>query len=334
MRGKVSFACWWYDDIIRMPYLLMNLGKRYNKLPILTNLEDRGYRRVFRKLGLRGFFKVSVVLNSKTFERCYALNREGMVLVAEIMPRTKPSNSSSSSGAMSELWLPSELRSDETQLEEALLEGGRIQGCKLISEANPNYERGCYSGEMFKGRGARHLVHEMGSKGKKAMPPSESKKKTKSTVMPSAEASEKVTWPVGVIPPSDKGKVDKLTLDQAVTKFFHVIGQAVKELKNVIEDWDATVARLEKQVALTKKTTIKEFRPFEDFHDAIESTASKYFGEGFNFCKRQIARHDLDLSIDFDDMGIDHDLLEKEEDEAEEKEEGNKEKGDTNPLSF
>ena len=29
----------------------------------------------------------------------------------------------------------------------------------------------------------------------------------------------------GVIPPVDKEKVDKLTLDQVITKFFHIIGQ-------------------------------------------------------------------------------------------------------------
>ena len=29
----------------------------------------------------------------------------------------------------------------------------------------------------------------------------------------------------GVIPPSDKENVDKLTLDQVVTKFFHVVSQ-------------------------------------------------------------------------------------------------------------
>ena len=29
----------------------------------------------------------------------------------------------------------------------------------------------------------------------------------------------------GVIPPSDMEKVDKLNLDQAVTKFFHIVGR-------------------------------------------------------------------------------------------------------------
>ena len=73
----------------------------------------------------------------------------------------------------------------------------------------------------------------------------------------------------------------------------------------------------------------------------METTASKYFGEGFNFYKRQLAHHHPNLGINLDGMGIDHDLLEEEE-EAEEKgddkeKEMNKErggeKGDTIPFS-
>ena len=47
--------------------------------------------------------------------------------------------------------------------------------------------------------------------------------------------------------------------------------------------------------------------------------ARKYFGECFDFYKRQLAHHHPNLGIDLDGMGIDHDLLEKEEDEVEEK---------------
>lgn len=100
---------------------------------------------------------------------------------------------------------------------------------------------------------------ETGSKGKEAMPPFEAKKKAKSAMTPSAEVNEKVTLPIAlgegtsanpgivqgpkasilespsvvekilgeVILPADKEKVDKLTLDQAVMKFFHVIGQVL-----------------------------------------------------------------------------------------------------------
>ena len=51
----------------------------------------------------------------------------------------------------------------------------------------------------------------------------------------------------------------------------------------------------------------------------MESLDGKYFGDDFNFCKRQLAHHHPKLGIDLDDMGIDHDLLEEEENEVEKK---------------
>ena len=66
-------------------------------------------------------------------------------------------------------------------------------------------------------------------------------------------------------------------------------------------------------------------------------SASKYFGEGFNFCKRQIAHHHPELDIELQSISIDADLIEDEKDEAEEKEEEEKEedgeKGNTSPIS-
>ena len=64
-----------------------------------------------------------------------------------------------------------------------------------------------------------------------------------------------------------------------------------------------------------------EFKSSSDFREVVENAASKYFGEGFDFCKRQLAVHYPNLSIDLDAMDMDHELLEKEEREAEEKEE-------------
>ena len=45
----------------------------------------------------------------------------------------------------------------------------------------------------------------------------------KASILRSPSVAEKILG--GVIPPADKEKVDKLSLDQVVTKFFHVIGQ-------------------------------------------------------------------------------------------------------------
>ena len=69
-------------------------------------------------------------------------------------------------------------------------------------------------------------------------------------------------------------------------------------------------------------------------------SASKYFGDGFNFCKKQIAHHHPDLGIDLQSIGIDVDLIKDDKDEADEKEEEDKdkdkdkdgEKRDTSPI--
>ena len=83
----------------------------------------------------------------------------------------------------------------------------------------------------------------------------------------------------------------------------------------------------------SKKSAVEEFKSSSDFLGAIEDVASKYFGERFDFCKRQLRRHHPDLTINLEEMGLDHDLL-VEEDEDEKGEGANEEtveKGDTNP---
>ncbi|GFS32018.1 hypothetical protein Acr_00g0020440 [Actinidia rufa] len=167
----------------------------------------------------------------------------------------------------------------------------------------------------------------------------------------------------GVIPPADKEEVEKLDLDRAILKFFHIISQAmvlrsslarlgreireeamtqqalglfwlraVEELKKTNEDHDAAVARFEKEVAdlkdksvLAKKSAIEEYKSSDDFQEVVEQVTSKYFGEGFNLYKKQIGR--LHPDLDIQDMGIDAELTEEEEEEEEKGEEG-EEKGE------
>lgn len=111
--------------------------------------------------------------------------------------------------------------------------------------------------------------------------------------------------------------------------------QAIDELTKTKDDWDATIDRLGKseilvaelrqRVAHSKKLAVEDFKSL-DFQDAIETATSKYFGEGFDFYKRQLHRHNLDLAIDLKGMGLNHDLLEEEEEEEELKEKQEKEK--------
>ncbi|GFY85497.1 hypothetical protein Acr_04g0002350 [Actinidia rufa] len=198
-------------------------------------------------------------------------------------------------------------------------------------------------------------------KGKETVPPFEAKKEDSG----------------GLIPLSNKEKVVKLTM---VTKFFHTIGQqavvlesclavrtkeagdevtlqqgqAIDELTKMKDDQDATEDRLEnseilvvelrQNVARSKKLTMEEFKSSNEFQDAVEATTSKYFCVGFDFCKRQLHRHHLDLAIDVEGMGLNYDLFDDEEEkELEEKQEkenedkkGEKEKKEgegTSPFS-
>ena len=81
---------------------------------------------------------------------------------------------------------------------------------------------------------------------------------------------------------------------------------------------------------------IAEFKSSSDFQKAVENITFKYFGEGFDFCKRQLVVHHPNLGIDLDAIDMDYELLEKEEREAEEKEvwEDKQEKGEDNISPF
>ena len=96
------------------------------------------------------------------------------------------------------------------------------------------------------------------------------------------------------------------------------------------------LAKLRNRETRSNKLAIEGFKSSEDFQEAIEMAASKYFGEGFDFCKRQLRRHHPDFGIDLEGMGIEHDLLEEEEEDEEKKEENKEkeeEKGHTSPFS-
>ncbi|GFY88794.1 hypothetical protein Acr_06g0007340 [Actinidia rufa] len=193
----------------------------------------------------------------------------------------------------------------------------------------------------------------------------------------------------GVIPPADKEKVEKLTLDQTATKLFHVIGQALvfgsslavrsKEAgeqaslqegrllpwklkllasRRLLPTWNSNwpspvlvsirpmtslprrksdrdslsdkfersgvlVNELREALNKSKEFAVEEFKSSSEFMVAVEDSASKYFGEGFNFCKVQLRRHHPDLAIDLEGTVVDQDLL-TEQDEADEENEKEK----------
>ncbi|GFZ05204.1 hypothetical protein Acr_17g0007760 [Actinidia rufa] len=109
--------------------------------------------------------------------------------------------------------------------------------------------------------------------------------------------------------------------------------QSLDELAKAKGDRDSLADHLEKSGALVnelrealnkaKESAVEEFKSSSEFMVAVEDAASKYFGEGFNFCKVQLRRHHPDLAIDLEGTVVDQDLL-AELDEAEE--ENDKEK--------
>ncbi|GFZ18506.1 hypothetical protein Acr_27g0002450 [Actinidia rufa] len=128
-----------------------------------------------------------------------------------------------------------------------------------------------------------------------------------------------------------------IELERQVAKLEAREQQVVEEIKKTNEDHNAAVARLKKEVAelkeksiLTKKSAIEEYKSSDDFQKVVEQAAFKYFGEGFDLCKKQIGS--LHLDIDIQDMGIDAELAEEgeedEEEQGEEKEEKSTEKGE------
>ena len=97
------------------------------------------------------------------------------------------------------------------------------------------------------------------------------------------------------------------------------------------------VVELREAMSRAKKLVVDEFKSSLEVLEAIEDSASKYFGEGSNFCKRQLRRHHLDLAINLEEMSLDHDMLAEEEEGEEGEGEGEGEntntenKGNTDP---
>ncbi|GFS46023.1 hypothetical protein Acr_00g0099640 [Actinidia rufa] len=170
----------------------------------------------------------------------------------------------------------------------------------------------------------------------------------RASMMSSAPVAQKILN--GVIFPADKEKVDYFTMDELVTKSFHALGQLAcadsAELEMVkaqnrasqvegqlanlgekamkteaeLKDKSEVVARLEVEVAeltskyaLVKKLAVEEFKSSDDFKEAVAALTASYFGEGFEFCKRQLLHQNPNLGVDVVSMEMDAELAEEEE---------------------
>ncbi|GFZ08174.1 hypothetical protein Acr_19g0011110 [Actinidia rufa] len=87
----------------------------------------------------------------------------------------------------------------------------------------------------------------------------------------------------------------------------------------VIAKLEARISELEKSQSLTQGRIIAAFKESDDFLEAVRGSASSYFGDGFDFYKRQLAHQYPDLGVDLEDVEMDHEFLAKEEAEAEQR---------------
>ncbi|GFS37736.1 hypothetical protein Acr_00g0053700 [Actinidia rufa] len=83
-----------------------------------------------------------------------------------------------------------------------------------------------------------------------------------------------------------------------------------KLIRRAIEGTEKEVVELKEKELLAKKLVIEEYKSSDDFQEVVEQVASRYFGEGFDLCKKQISR--LHTDLDLKDMGIDAELAQKE----------------------
>ncbi|GFZ06483.1 hypothetical protein Acr_18g0006530 [Actinidia rufa] len=80
----------------------------------------------------------------------------------------------------------------------------------------------------------------------------------------------------------------------------------------VIAKLKARISELEKSQSLTQGRIIAAFKQSDDFLEAVRGSASSYFGDGFDFCKRQLAHQYPDLGVDdLEDVEMDHEFLAK-----------------------
>ncbi|GFS40351.1 hypothetical protein Acr_00g0068030 [Actinidia rufa] len=76
----------------------------------------------------------------------------------------------------------------------------------------------------------------------------------------------------------------------------------------VIAKLEARISELEKNKSVTQGRIIAVFKESDDFLEAVRGSASSYFGDGFDFCKRQLAHQYPDLGVDLEDVEMDYEL--------------------------
>ncbi|GFY80994.1 hypothetical protein Acr_01g0008030 [Actinidia rufa] len=325
-----------------------DLGERQscNKLPTLSEVDAKRTEEVLGKIDPGGYFEVSKVLGSRTFQKhfatsCTALSTSGGDNTAsgeegEFITRE---DSVEYLGVIRQAM---SARAGAPTFGEKT--GGKAKAEKATTAKPPT------KGIVIREKRTREGVPviEIGepdsSKGKEAAPPPAPKrfKSNRGAInarRPAAwagtsspggdvgsesmsDASVARRLLTGVIPASDKEEVDRLSENDLVAKSFHALGQRNKlaELSedgskpgNEVDDLKATVAELTNKLAKAKELAIEDFKASGEFKAAVTDSAATYFSEGFEFCKRQLLHQFPNLGIDVANMAMDPSFAEEEE---------------------
>ncbi|GFS34997.1 hypothetical protein Acr_00g0037220 [Actinidia rufa] len=294
------------EGVLRVPRSWGTLGKRCNKLHILTDLKDRRLKKVFKN-------PIRDNIEDKSIEEeAVVVGYEG----ESYHSRDERSQGMSKRICLKKLAQKAEKSKGESSAtKKPTLAKGVVIGEKCPREASdtsPNKkgkpvfiakDKGTTSPLVTKRREGTS-VNLVTSLGPKAM------------MLRSFAVAKKLLE--AVIPPFDKEVVEKLDLDQVVSKFFHIIGQTVvvrsslSSCSQVIRDevtlqqggatfleGDMThtqnsIAELDKQMAKlkmvvadlrdrearSKKLAVEEFKSLDDFYEAVEMTASRFYEGG------------------------------------------------------
>ncbi|GFY87075.1 hypothetical protein Acr_05g0007140 [Actinidia rufa] len=295
------------------------------ELPILIDTEDRRTRRVFKKIGLS--FGSEDDAEGKSTDGATALGDEG----------SSSLSSSSSSGAMSESWLPFELRSDgmskRISLKKVAQKVEESKGVGLAKKSTPTTKGVVIDEKRSRDEASNISLSEAKSKGKEALlPPVAKKAKSATSSAPATKGVKQALAP-------EEGTLEnpRNTLGPRASMLGSASGWSNRQPKrgdkkaaDELKEKNEAMARLEEEVAklkknkvLAKKKAMEEYKSSEDSKRLWNLWPLNTLVRA-SISNRKLAHHHPNLSIDLDNMGLDHDL--PEEEEAEDKGEGDKEK--------
>ncbi|GFS41154.1 hypothetical protein Acr_00g0072690 [Actinidia rufa] len=216
------------------------------------------------------------------------------------------SSSSLSSGAMSESWLPADqIRWDvkNNQSKEARPKGGGRQGYELGFKVHPA-AKGVVIGEKHPREKASNVSQsEVKSKGNETLPRRQGRQNRQLCSDPPSlyDARTQGMRPHSILPVWSRPRwkwFEPITGPLSWKGFLlrpprrrRKLAKELKTKSDALARLEEEVAKMKKNEALAKKKAVEKYQALEEFHEAVKNVSSKYFGEGFDFCKIQLARH-------------------------------------------